>query len=72
MTVAETELPVESEAWWNVDPKDDQETMQLLAKFEGLYEKLCEVAVGSSYGANGASTSSFSQVNDNSRGCDFE
>lgn len=60
---AATALPVDNDAWWRDDPKNDEEAAQLLAKFEELYKKLCEVAEGRSHGENGASTSSFSQAN---------
>ncbi|XP_010478370.1 PREDICTED: agamous-like MADS-box protein AGL29 [Camelina sativa] len=41
--------PLPEDAWWKVNPMavtDEEESKQLLEKFEGLYDKLCdEVAV---------------------------
>ncbi|XP_010463147.1 PREDICTED: agamous-like MADS-box protein AGL61 [Camelina sativa] len=49
MAKAEAEaLLVEKDAWWRVDPttvKDKEVLKQLLAKYEDLYEKLCDEVV---------------------------
>ncbi|CAE5958857.1 unnamed protein product [Arabidopsis arenosa] len=40
-------MPLNEDAWWKVDPKevkDHEEAKNILEKFEGLYEKLCDEA----------------------------
>ncbi|CAA7020382.1 unnamed protein product [Microthlaspi erraticum] len=49
-------LPVESDAWWKADPKEDEDAKQLLLTYEHLYDKLCDLACGRSHGGD-ASTS---------------
>ncbi|XP_010460774.1 PREDICTED: agamous-like MADS-box protein AGL29 [Camelina sativa] len=45
MKAAASVEPLPEDAWWKVDPMavtDEEERKQLLEKFEGLYEKLCD------------------------------
>ncbi|XP_022569565.2 agamous-like MADS-box protein AGL29, partial [Brassica napus] len=51
-------LPVNSDASWKVDSKDDEEEKQLLRRYEEYYEELCEVAAAKIRGRYDASASS--------------
>ncbi|CAH2034415.1 unnamed protein product [Thlaspi arvense] len=59
----EPSLPVEIDEWWTVEPKNNEEAMQLLRRYEEFYGKLCEAAAVRISGGDAApSTSTFPQV----------
>ncbi|CAN6975322.1 unnamed protein product [Brassica rapa subsp. trilocularis] len=51
-------LPVNSDASWKVDSRDEEEEKQLLRRYEEYYEELCEVAAAKIRGRYDAPASS--------------